>query len=166
MAKQFLRVHDASFASPSLAAGKYTSYNYRDLLELYEQVRVAERQYFYSNIRALAGKPVVLKDHLSHYSLSTVWKMLSRDEYFSEGNAVLNMDELHEMVDEWFLLSGVLNIGDWIPWLSPFDLQGYVKKMKALNKKMDKFYDCVIDDHLARRVEKDEVAPMDFVDTL
>ncbi|KAL1533888.1 cytochrome P450 71AU50-like [Salvia divinorum] len=153
MARQFLRVHDASFASrPSLAAGKYTSYNYSDLvwaphgpywrqtrriysfevfnnkkLKLYERVRVAERQYFLSNIRALAGKPVVLKDHLSRYSLSTTWKMLSRDEYFSEGNSVLNMDELHEMVDEWFLLSGVFNIGDWIPWLSPFDLQGYLR---------------------------------------
>ncbi|XP_042033900.1 trimethyltridecatetraene synthase-like [Salvia splendens] len=193
MAKQFLRVHDASFASrPSLAAGKYTSYNYKDLawaphgpywrqtrriysnevfnnkkVQLYEQVRIAERQYFYSNIRALAGKPVVLKDHLSRYSLTTTWKMLSRDEYFSEENPVLNMDELHKMVDEWFLLSGVFNVGDWIPWLSPFDLQGYVKKMKALNKKMDKFYNYVIDDHLARRVaEKEEVAPIDFVDTL
>ncbi|KAL1533889.1 flavonoid 3'-monooxygenase-like [Salvia divinorum] len=156
MARQFLRVHDASFASrPSLAAGKYTSYNYSDLvwaphgpywrqtrriyffevlspkkLDLYKQVRANERQHFLSNLQALA-------------------------------------DELHEMVDEWFLLSGVLNIGDWIPWMNPFDLQGYVKKMKALNKKMNKFYNYVIDDHLARRVEeKDKFTPRDFVDTL
>ncbi|KAG6390235.1 hypothetical protein SASPL_147967 [Salvia splendens] len=196
MARQFLRVHDASFASrPSLAAGKYTSYNYKDLvwaphgpywrqtrriyffevlspkkLDLYKQVRANERQNFLSNLRALAGKPIMLKDHLSRYSLSTVWKIISKDEYFSDsngGNSVLNMDELHEMVDEWFWLSGVFNIGDWIPWLSPFDLQGYVKKMKALNKKMDKFYNYVIDDHLARRVkDKDEITPRDFVDTL
>lgn len=197
MAKQFLRVHDASFASrPSLAAGFYTSYNYSDLvwapygpywrqvrkiylsevfsakkLELYEKVRVDERRHFLSTIRALAGKPVVIKDHLSHYSLSIVWKMISRDDqYFSESNGgkyALNMDELHEIVDEWFFLSGVFNIGDWIPWLSSFDLQGYVRKMKNLNEKMDRFYNYVIDDHLARRaVEKDDFAPRDFVDTL
>ncbi|KAH6763858.1 hypothetical protein C2S51_015107 [Perilla frutescens var. frutescens] len=197
MAKQFLRVHDASFASrPLLAAGKYTSYNYSDLvwapygpywrqtrkiylsevfsakkLELFEQVRADEMKHFLSNIRALTGKPVVLKDHLSHYSLATTWRMVSRDKYFSESmegnNTGLNMHELHEMVDEWFLLSGVFNIGDWIPWLSSFDLQGYVKKMKVLNKKMDRFYNYVIDDHLARRAaEKNEFAPKDFVDTL
>ncbi|XP_057793705.1 dimethylnonatriene synthase-like [Salvia miltiorrhiza] len=190
MAKQFLRVHDASFASrPLLAAGKYTSYNYRDLvwaphgpywrqarriytsevfsakkLELYHQVRADEMHNFLS---ALSGKTLVLKDHLSRYSLSTIWRMISRDEYFSESNPVLNMDDLHEMVDEWFMLSGVVNIGDWIPWLAPFDLQGYVKKMKALNNKMDSFYNYVIDDHLARRAaQKHQFAPTDFVDVL
>ncbi|KAH6763845.1 hypothetical protein C2S51_015094 [Perilla frutescens var. frutescens] len=197
MAKQFLRVHDASFASrPSLSAGKYTSYNYSDLvwapygphwrqtrkiylyevfnakkLELFEQVRAEEMKRFLSGIRALTGKPVVLKDHLSRYTLSNIWRIISTDNYFSEsskeGKSVLNMDELHEMVDEWFYLSGVFNIGDWIPWLSSFDLQGYVKKMKVLNKKMDRFYNYVIDDHLARKAaEKDRFAPKDFVDTL
>ncbi|KAK6780298.1 hypothetical protein RDI58_022482 [Solanum bulbocastanum] len=32
MAKQFLKIHDANFASrPLLAVGKYTSYNYCDM---------------------------------------------------------------------------------------------------------------------------------------
>ncbi|KAH6775149.1 hypothetical protein C2S52_012710 [Perilla frutescens var. hirtella] len=196
MAKQFLRVHDASFASrPRLAAGKYTSYNYSDLtwapygpywrqtrkiylsevfivkkLELYEQLRADEMRHFLSGIRAQVGKPVVFRERLSRYSLLTIWKMISTDNYFTESqerNYVLNIDELHEMVDEWFMLSGVFNIGDWIPWLSLFDLQGYVKKMKALHKKMDRFYNYVIDDHLAMRAaKKDEFAPKDFVDTL
>ncbi|KAG6388898.1 hypothetical protein SASPL_150334 [Salvia splendens] len=138
MAKQFLMVHDASFASrPPLAAGKYTSYNYRDLVW-------TPHGPYWRQTRRIYSYEVFNTKKLELYE-----QMLSRDEHFSEGDSVLNMDELHKMLDEWFLLSGVFNIGDWIPWLSPFDLQGYVKKMKALNKKMDKFYNYVIDDHLA-----------------
>ncbi|KAK4490012.1 hypothetical protein RD792_000666 [Penstemon davidsonii] len=65
------------------------------------------------------------------------------------------------------LAAGVISIGDWIPWLSFLDLQGYVNKMKDLYKKLDKFHNYVIDDHLGRKkADKDHFVPKDVVDVL
>ncbi|KAH6763857.1 hypothetical protein C2S51_015106 [Perilla frutescens var. frutescens] len=196
MAKQFLKVHDANFASrPPLAAGKYTAYNYSDVLwappgpnwrqarkiclselfsatrlEFFEPLRVEERRNFLSRLFSLSGKPVELRDHLSRYTLSTMTRMIFGKKYFTETeqeNFAFKFKELQLMMDELMLLNGVTNIGDWIPWLNFLDLQGYVGRMKQLFKKLDKFLDCVIDDHQARRVaEKDNFVAKDMVDTL
>lgn len=198
MAQQFLKVHDASFASrPPLAAGKHISYDNSDVsfapygpywqkarkiymsellspkkLESSEQIHVEERRKFLSRLRALAREPVVLKDHLSHYTLSTICRMVVTDKCYRESgeersSSIVDMHVLQEMMNEWFLLSGAFNFGDWIPWLDFFDFQGYIKRMKALREKSDKFYGYVIDDHLARRGEGGEkYAKEDFVDVL
>lgn len=57
------------------------------------------------------------------------------------------MKKLQEFVDEWFLLSGAINIGDWVPWLNRFDLQGYVKRLRALSAEYEEFLEFVIKDH-------------------
>ncbi|KAL0326411.1 UNVERIFIED_CONTAM: Trimethyltridecatetraene synthase [Sesamum radiatum] len=195
MAKQFLRVHDTVFASrPALAAGKYTSYNYSDLtwapygpfwrqarkiylsevfnakkLESLEHIRIEERRNFLARLYSLSGKPVILREHLSRYTLSTISRMVLSSKYFSESEhdkSVVKLDELQEMLEEWFLLNGVFNIGDWIPWLSFLDLQGYVKRMKALYKKFDRFHNYVIDDHQTRMATEKDFVPGDVVDAL
>ncbi|KAH6795330.1 hypothetical protein C2S51_036316 [Perilla frutescens var. frutescens] len=199
MARQFLKVHDAVFASrPALAAGKHISYNYSDVsfapngpywrearkiimseilntkkLDYFEQIRIEEMRRFLFHLQSLSGKPVLLRDHLSRLTLSTICRMvLSTDKYFTESEEgeksnIVDMDELLEMMKEWFLLAGAFNIGDWIPWLSSLDLQGYIKRMKILRKKMDKFYGYVIDDHTARRAAAgNDYEKKDFVDVL
>ncbi|KAH6775153.1 hypothetical protein C2S52_012714 [Perilla frutescens var. hirtella] len=195
MAKQFLKVHDKNFATrPALAAGKHIAYNYSDMtwapygpywrqarkiyfsevfsakrLEFFEPVRVEERKSFLSRLCSLSGKPVFLRPHLSRYALSSMSRMVLSNKYFSkaelENGPVFELEELQCMVDEWFLLSGVINIGDWIPWLDFLDLQGYVKRMKILHKKFDRFNDYVIDDHRERMSEKD-FKPKDVADML
>lgn len=196
MAKQFLRIHDAAFASrPTLAAGKHTSYTYSDIalapygpywrqarkifhsevlnesrLESSERIRVEERRNFVSRLRSLSGKPVVVRDHILGYTISSISRTLFSNKYYSEtehdGDSIVSLRELQEMIDEWLLLNSVSNIGDWIPWLSYFDLQGYVKRMKDLNKKFDRFNEHVIDDHLARRGRDRDFVPKDMVDVL
>ena len=71
------------------------------------------------------------------------------------------------MLDELFFLNGVFNIEDWLPWLDFLDLQGYVKRMKALIKNFDQFLEHVFDEHKAIRKEavKDFV-PKDIVNVL
>nr|WMB80851.1 BX4 [Lamium galeobdolon] len=185
MAKLFLKVHDADFASrPLLAAGKYASYNYSDLtwapygpywrqarkiylsevfntkkFEFFEQIRVQEASNLLSRLRQLSGKPVVLRDELQRYTLSFISRMLSRDVCFTS-----EQDDLRGLIDEWFFLTGVFNIGDWIPWLSFLDLQGYVKRMKVLNKELDRVFDYVIDEHLAKRAKDKDFVAKDIVD--
>lgn len=66
-----------------------------------------------------------------------------------------------------FCSNGVINIGDWIPWLSFLDLQGYVKRMKDLHKKLDRFNEFVLEDHQARRAAAHEnFVPKDMADML
>ncbi|KAK4413635.1 Flavonoid 3'-monooxygenase [Sesamum alatum] len=195
MAKQFLRVHDTTFASrPALSAGKYTSYNYSDLtwapyglywrqtrkiysmeifnarkIESFEHIRVEEGRNFLSRLRSLSGKPVVLRDHLSRFSISSISRMVFGNKYFTEfedEKAIMKVPELRQMLDEWLFLGGVFNFGDWTPWLSSLDLQGYVKRMKALAKKLDRFYNFVLDDHLTRKAARADFIPEDVLDSL
>ncbi|KAL2534408.1 Flavonoid 3'-monooxygenase [Abeliophyllum distichum] len=194
MAKLFLRTYDHIFASrPATAVGKYTAYNYCDIawapygpywlqgrkiylnelfsskrLESYEYIRVEERRAFASRLYAVSGKPVCIKNHLSRLTLSILSRIVLGKNYFTEsesGDEMFTLEEFQEMLDELFFLNGVLNIGDWIPCLDFLDLQGYVKRMKVLSKKFDKFHEHVFDEHRARRVKKDYVAK-DMVDLL
>ncbi|KAH6802334.1 hypothetical protein C2S51_033780 [Perilla frutescens var. frutescens] len=196
MAKHFLTTNDAVFASrPAFAAGKHTGYGCKNTvwapygpywiqarkiyhsevlnekrLQFFESIRVQERRDFISRLYSLSGKPIVLRDHLSSYALSNICRMVTSNEYFIESKhdkSIMKLDELEGMLDELISINAVFNIGDWIPWLSFLDLQGYVKKMKVLNKKLDRFYNYVIDDHESRRaVEKDNFKSKDLVDVL
>ncbi|KAH8482525.1 hypothetical protein H0E87_029827 [Populus deltoides] len=161
MAKQILKTYDHMFASrPQTAAGKYTTYEYSDLawapygpywrqgrkiyltelfsakrLESYEYMRVEEMREFTRRLYRNCGKSIELKDYLSHYTLSIISRIVLGKKYFSASESekeIVSLEEFQEMLDELFLLNGVLNIGDWIPWLDFLDLQGYVKRMKKL----------------------------------
>ena len=71
------------------------------------------------------------------------------------------------MVDELFVLNGVLSIGDFIPWLSWLDPQGYVGRMKRLAKMFDRFLEHVVDEHNERRRQAgEEFVATDMVDLL
>ncbi|GLT54723.1 hypothetical protein SLA2020_279000 [Shorea laevis] len=160
MAKQFLKTHDHIFAlDPKLLQGKS-----------YEYIRVEERNALVSHLRALSGKSIRVKEHLSRLTLSIISRIALGTKYFSESDrefetSAITFKEFQQMLDEWFLLNSKLNIGDWIPWLNFLDLQGYVKRMKALAKKIDRFYDHVFDDHKVKRGVGDFV-PKDMVDLL
>ncbi|KAG6658180.1 trimethyltridecatetraene synthase-like [Carya illinoinensis] len=195
MAKQFLKTHDQIFASrPQHAAGRYTSFNYGNLLwapygpylqrgrkiclsellsskrlESSEYIRFEERHDFVSRLFALSGKPVKVNDHLSRLNFSIMSRMILGKKYFSESQfktSKITFEEFEEMFSQWLLLSSVLNIGDWIPWMKFLDLQGYVKRMKALAKKFDRFYDLVFDEHMASREGVKQFVPKDMVDVL
>lgn len=57
--------------------------------------------------------------------------------------------EFKDMVMELMRLAGVFNVGDFVPALKCFDLQGVVGKMKALHRRFDSFFDKVIEEHRA-----------------
>ncbi|KAL8090484.1 hypothetical protein AgCh_039799 [Apium graveolens] len=77
-------------------------------------------------------------------------------------NEVMKPEEFRCMIEELFVLNGVFNIGDFIPWLGVFDLQGYVKRMKDVSKKMDMFLETVINEHNEVR-KKSHVSSKDYV---
>ncbi|GLT56028.1 hypothetical protein SLA2020_291010 [Shorea laevis] len=194
MAKVFLKTHDVVFAArPKTAAGKYTTYNYSDItwspygpywrqarkmclmelfsarrLESYEYIRKEEMKLLLKGLYNSFGTPIMLKDHLSNVSLNVISRMVLGKKY-TEGtgeNEIVTPKEFKEMLDELFLLNGVLDIGDSIPWLSFLDLQGYIKRMKVLSKKFDRFLEHVLDEHNARRIGVENYAAKDMVDVL
>ncbi|GJZ82823.1 cytochrome P450 71A1-like protein [Tanacetum coccineum] len=169
MAKVFLKTMDINFACrPKTAAGKYTTYNYSDItwspygpywrqarklcvvelfsarrLDSFEYIRVEEKESLINVVHKSSGEEIVLKDLLA------------------------TLKEFKKMVYEWFLLNGVLNIGDWIPWIGFMDLQGYVKRMKTVSKKFDLFLENVLNEHdERRRLEAENFVPKDMVDLL
>ena len=107
----------------------------------------------------------MLKDHLSRFTLSIISRIVMGEKYFSE-SSIVRLEEFQEMLDEIFLLNGVLNIGDWIPWIAFLDLQGYVKRMKALREKLDRFQDDMLEKHRAKREADDSGGAKDMVDML
>lgn len=193
MAKLFLKTHDANFASrPRTAAGKYTTYNYSDTvwatygpywrqarkiflieifspkrLESFEFIRVQEIKKFLFGLYKSSAKPVHLKDHLSKLSLNVISRMVLGKNYTEETEQdFVTPQEYTEMLQELFYLNGVLEIGDSIPWLGFLDLQGHIKRMKALMKKLDRFYELVLHEHNAKRKSSTGFVASDMVDVL
>ncbi|XP_028753205.1 flavonoid 3'-monooxygenase-like [Neltuma alba] len=195
LAREFLKTHDAALAGrPQFAAGKYTTYNYSDItwsqygpywrqarkicltelfsakrLESYEYIRREELKDFLKELYDSANKAIVLKDHLSTLSLNVISRMVLGKKYLTEKKsqtAVVSAEEFKKMLDELFLLNGVLNIGDFIPWINFLDLQGYIKRMKAVSKKFDRFMEHVLDEHNERRRGNPDYEAKDMVDVL
>ncbi|XAR49884.1 Flavonoid 3'-monooxygenase [Bertholletia excelsa] len=194
MAKIFLKTMDLTFASrPKTAAGKYTTYNYSDItwspygsywrqarkmcltelfsakrLESYEYIRVEELNSLLSRLNESAGSEIVLKDHLTTLSLNVISRMVLGKSYLDKSeNSAVTPEEFKKMLDELFLLNGVFNIGDSIPWIDFLDLQGYIKRMKVLAKKFDRFLEHVLDEHNDRKKQEAEnFVPRDMVDVL
>lgn len=170
-AEIFLKTMDLNFVGrPSNAARKYTNYNYSDIIwspggpvlarkicltelfsnrriESYEHIRVEEMKSLLRETFRSSGKAFPLRDGLFNLSLNVISRMVMGKRYMIESTE----GYVKEMVEEWFLLNGVLNIGDYVPWLSFMDLQGYVKRMKKVGKNFDRFLEHVLDEHVERR---------------
>ncbi|KAK1619572.1 hypothetical protein QYE76_025089 [Lolium multiflorum] len=195
MAKFFLKTHDSVFIDrPKTAAGKYTTYNYSDItwspygaywrqarklcltelfsakrLESYEYIRREEMRALLRELHAASGRVLVLKDYLFTMNLNVITRMVMGKKYLHKEATEdgTTLEEFKWMVGEWFVLNGVLNIGDSIPWLDWMDLQGYIKRMKKLSKMFDRFLEHVVEEHDRRRcLERESFVAKDMVDVL
>jgi hypothetical protein len=52
-------------------------------------------------------------------------------------------------------LAAAPNLGDYIPCIAPLDLPGFTKRMKAVNKVFDDFFEKIIEEHLQSRDDLD-----------
>lgn len=196
MAKVILKTMDANFiCRPKTAAAKYTAYNSGDMtwapygpfwrqarkmcsvelfsakrMESYEYIRVEEMKSLIKTVHKSCGEEIALKKVLSTVGMDVISRMVLGKKYLDESesrDSVVSGEEFKRMMDELFLMNGVLNIGDFIPWIDFMDLQGYVKRMKVVSKKFDSFLEHVLNEHNARRnVERENFVPLDMVDLL
>uniref|UniRef100_A0A0E0EPZ9 Cytochrome P450 n=1 Tax=Oryza meridionalis TaxID=40149 RepID=A0A0E0EPZ9_9ORYZ len=159
-----------------LAPGEQDLFSARRLESLehirHEEVRALLRDLHSAGV---AGNAVQLSDHLSMATLGVISRMVLGKKYVEKQPAGAETassppttpEEFKWMMDELFLMSGVLNIGDFIPWLDWLDLQGYVRRMKKVNRFMHRFLDRVLDEHdERRRLQGDGFVARDMVDVL
>ncbi|KAF5480764.1 hypothetical protein F2P56_001480 [Juglans regia] len=68
------------------------------------------------------------------------------------------------VIHETMYLGAVPNLGDYIPCIRPFDLQGLTRRMKAVSKIFDNFFEKIIDEHIQSKDENK--TNDDFVDVM
>ncbi|CAL5012837.1 unnamed protein product [Urochloa decumbens] len=107
-----------------------------------DEVRALVRGLFVAAAASLGGAVRLNRDHLSTLSMNVITRMVLGKRLFAgvggDGAAaegpVSSLAEFKWMMEELMFLNGVLNAGDWIPWLDFLDLQGYVRRMKRIGK--------------------------------
>ncbi|XP_010030392.2 cytochrome P450 71AU50 [Eucalyptus grandis] len=189
VAEQFLKTHDLIFASrPPHEAAKHISYEQRSLafapygpywrnirkmctLELLSNAKIYS---FRSMRRDEVGLLVnflkdASRDHMA-IDLSAKISSLSADMsclmVFGKKYMDREFDErgFKTVVQEVMVLTATPNIGDYVPFLASFDLQGLTKRMKAVSRVFDAFFEKIIDEHLENK--KEEGQTKDFVDVM
>ncbi|KAL6649968.1 hypothetical protein ACP70R_014192 [Stipagrostis hirtigluma subsp. patula] len=143
-------------------------------LRLHEHVRREEVRAMLRGVRAAAaaasGGAVPLREHLFMLTLSVISRMLLGRKYVAaegSGGDTATAEEFRWMMDELLFLNGALNVGDLIPWLNRLDPQGYIRRMKTLSERLDRFLEHVLDEHGERRRREGEAfVAKDVVDQL
>ncbi|PQQ14123.1 cytochrome P450 CYP736A12 [Prunus yedoensis var. nudiflora] len=188
-AELFLKTHDLVFASrPPHEGAKLISFGQRSLvfseygaywrdtrkmctLELlsnhkinsFKSMRRDAIALCVESIRATAdnGRVAVdLSDNVSSLSVVMSCRMvlgkMYRDEEFDARG-------FRSVIEEGVQSIGAANLGDYIPFIAPFDLQGFTKRMKSVNKAFDTFFEKVIDEHIQ---SNEGERTKDFVDVM
>ncbi|CAL2255120.1 unnamed protein product [Prunus armeniaca] len=188
-AELFLKTHDLVFASrPPHEGSKHISFGQKNLIfseygvywrdtrkmctiELlsnhkinsFKSMRREEVSLCVESIRAAAknrGVAVDLSDKVSSLSVDMSCRMVLGKKYKDE-----EFDErgFKSVVREGIQLASAPNLGDYIPFIAPLDLQGFTKRMKSVNKAFDNLFEKIIEEHLE---PNDGERTKDFVDVM
>ncbi|XVF20608.1 hypothetical protein REPUB_Repub12eG0015400 [Reevesia pubescens] len=96
---------------------------------------------------------VELKSMLADMTLNNIMRMVAGKRYY--GDEVTNEEEareFRELIAEAFRNGGAANPADYLPILNWFG-QGFEKKVSKLGKRMDGFFQKLIDEHRSNRQE-------------
>ncbi|KAG2315965.1 hypothetical protein Bca4012_066814 [Brassica carinata] len=177
-AEEFLsRGNDVVFANrPIVTMGEYVSYNNTTVLvspygehwrklrrictmEIFSaarlkasfEIRRDETRSLLRTIQAAATSKgeVELRPLLFGLTLNVVMRMIAGKRYYGQDNA--EAKEVRELISEMFELGGCVCIADFLPILKLYDFDGYVKKVKKLGSKLDKFLQGLVDEHRRNR---------------
>ncbi|KAF5195940.1 Cytochrome p450 [Thalictrum thalictroides] len=187
-AELFLKTHDVVFASrpkiqvadvlaygqKNLAFAQYGPYwrNIRKLctIELLssskiESFKPLRRDELFELVKfminASESRSVVdVTAKIQSFNENMTYRMIcgSKDESIERN---ITMSNLREGIK----VAGALNVGDFIPWLAKFDIQGLSGRMKACNIVIDGCLETIIDKHV-RDAKQREGQHMDFIDAM
>ncbi len=75
-------------------------------------------------------------------------RLLFGKRYFGLKLSDKKCEEFKDIILKELAIVGIFNIGDFVPLLRPFDLQGITSQSKKLRLKIDQFFDEMIQDRL------------------
>ncbi|PRQ27789.1 putative oxidoreductase [Rosa chinensis] len=128
-AEECFTKHDVAFANrPKLLAGKYLGYNYTT-------ISWASYGSHWHNLRRIASVKLLSSNSLQ------MFHGICADEIWEEAK------RFQQIVAESIQLTGVTNIGDFIPVLNYVGVSRLEKKLVILQKKKDKFLQDLINQH-------------------
>ncbi|XP_024165920.1 cytochrome P450 81Q32-like [Rosa chinensis] len=168
---------------PKLLAGKHLGYNYTTVtwasygshwrklrriaslellssssLQMFHGIRADEiRSLVCQLFRGCNGgefQGVEMKSKFFQLTLNVIMRMVAGKRYYGEDIADLEEAKMfQQIVTEGFQLTGVTNVGDFIPVLNHVGVSKLEKKLIILHKKRDKFLQDLIDQH--RKMQSD-----------
>lgn len=112
---------------------------------------------------------------LGGFSMNNVTRMLLGKQYFGTASAGRrDAMEFMNITHELFHLLGIIYLGDYLPAWRWFDPTGCERKMREVEKKIDRFHQGIIEEHRERTRRRKEICSscededdeMDFVDVL
>ncbi|GFQ05208.1 flavonoid 3'-monooxygenase [Phtheirospermum japonicum] len=172
VAEQFLKVHDGNFSSrPPSSGAKHMAYNYQDLvfasygprwrllrkicalhlfstkaLDDFKHVRQEEVGILTRTLASVGHTSASIGKMLNVCTTNAIARVMIGRRVVDHGFDA-KAEEFKAMVVELMVLAGVFNVGDFIPPLEGFDLQGVTAKMKKLHARFDAFLTAILEDH-------------------
>ncbi|KAJ8769613.1 hypothetical protein K2173_005216 [Erythroxylum novogranatense] len=188
-AELVLKTHDSVFAGrPPIEASKFMSYNQKNLIfasyrSYWRKMRKICTVKFLSSAKINSFKPTrkqaldLLVQSIKEASggtrftvnIRTKLASLSADMsclmVFGKKYSEKEFDErgFKAIVHEDATLTAIPNLGDYIPQIAWLDLQGLRKRMKAVAKVFDEFFEKIIEEHVKNTEEN---RTKDFVDVM
>ncbi|KAI3846142.1 hypothetical protein MKW92_033268 [Papaver armeniacum] len=186
-AELFHKTHDLNFASrPFRAAAKYISYDHKGFfteygpywrnvrklstlkllnhskIESFRPMRSSEIELLIRSLKDAANLHEIVDITSKIFALN---KDMSSLMVFGKKRVESDHDKksFHEVVQEGTRLAAAPNLAEYIPFVGRFDLQGIVKRLKAVSKVYDDMLDKIIDEHV-EVFDKDNLK--DFIDVL
>ncbi|PSR89129.1 Flavonoid 3'-monooxygenase [Actinidia chinensis var. chinensis] len=195
VAAQFLKAHDTNFLSrPPNSGAKHIAYNYQNLVfapygprwrmlrkicavHLFSAKALDDFRHVRQEEIAILTRALVSAGHKTTVNLGQLLNvcttnalgrvMLGRRVFGDgSGGGDAKADEFKQMVVELMVLSGVFNIGDFIPALEWLDLQGVAAKMKKLHGRFDSFLTNIMEEHKISQGGGDAQNHTDLLSTL
>ncbi|KAJ7548418.1 hypothetical protein O6H91_07G011100 [Diphasiastrum complanatum] len=135
-------------------------------MEASKHIRIEEAYSMVKSIRVNCEGRKVVDVHSQIYGLtrSIIARMVLNRNYFASNSK--EALEFKEIGTEYSHLLGVINFGDFIPYVGLLDIRGYKRRLMAARKRMDSIIDKIIQEHQEKTTGVSTDASIDFVDVL
>ncbi|KAK8560745.1 hypothetical protein V6N13_026181 [Hibiscus sabdariffa] len=109
---------------------------------------------------AYSGVAVDLSSMVTSFSTDVTCRMIIGKKYDREDFGEKGFEAT---VRETMRIASAFNLADYIPQIRGLDLQGQTKRMKAIAKDFDDFFEKILEEHVE---SKDENRTKDFIDVM